>query len=171
MNVRRAILKTGTELMIRGTVLLVLANVYGLTDGKVEVAVAEESSSLQAVIETRRETFKKMGAGMKLIVAQLKTDTPDSARMTAAAQFISVNVEEITHWFPAGSGRETGIETDALPYIWKDRAKFDSIANQILPEAKRLVAVIGGNDIEATKAQVKVVGDVCGTCHKSFRAD
>jgi|SRR5882757_2716002 len=172
MNVRRAIRKThGTEWMIRGTVLLVLANVYGLTEGKVEVAVAEEAASPQAVIETRRETFKKMGAGMKLIVAQLKTDAPDSARMTAAAQFISVHAEEIPHWFPAGSGPEAGIETDALPYIWKDRAKFDSIANQIVPEAKRLVVVIGGNDIGAMKAQVKLVGDVCGTCHKSFRAD
>ncbi len=172
MSFPRAMLKTRcTMLTIRGAVLLVLANAYGLTDGKVKVAVAEESPSPQAVIEMRQETFKKMGAGMKLIAAQLKTDAPDSARMTAAAQFISAHAGEIPHWFPAGSGRETGIDTDALPYIWKDRARFDSIANQLVPEAKRLVVVIGGNDIEALKAQVKVVGDVCGTCHKSFRAD
>jgi cytochrome c556 len=158
-------------LMIRGTALLALANIWGLTAGKVEVAVAEESPSPQVVIETRRGIFKKMGAGMKLIVAQLKTDAPDSARMAAAAQFISLHAEEIPHWFPAGSGKEAGIETDALPYIWKDRAKFDSIANQLVPESKRLVDVIAGNDIDTTRAQVKVVGDVCGACHKSFRAD
>jgi cytochrome c556 len=130
-----------------------------------------ENPPPQAVIETRRQGFKKMGAAMKAIVDQLKSDAPDNARMAAAAQAIGSVAEAQRHWFPAGSGVEAGTETDALPHIWKDREKFDSIANRLISESKTLAVAMSGNDLAAIRAQVKVVGDVCSTCHRSFRAD
>lgn len=134
-------------------------------------ASAEDSPAPQTVIETRQKGFKKMGAAMKAIVDQLKSDAPDGARMTAAAQAISSGAQELPGWFPAGSGGEAGVETDALSHIWQDRAKFDSLTHRLIAESKALAAALSGGDIATARTQAKVVGDACSTCHRSFRAD
>jgi cytochrome c556 len=135
------------------------------------VDASDPTASPTAVIETRQQGFKKMGAAMKALVEQLKSPTPDNAKMTAAVQAIAAGSPEIPQWFPAGSGPEAGVDTDALPHIWEDRAKFDSLANKLVPETKTLVATVSGNDVAAIRTQMKAVADVCSSCHKSFRAD
>ncbi|MEJ1963164.1 MAG: cytochrome c [Gammaproteobacteria bacterium] len=150
---------------------LALAALWTLSPGSPRTAVAQEAASPKAVIETRQASLKKMGAAMKAIVEQLKTSSPDTARMTAAMQVISAGAPEISRWFPAGTGPESGVETDALPHIWEDRAKFDSLATGLVAESKNLAAAISGSDPGALRAQVKVVADVCSSCHRSFRAD
>jgi cytochrome c556 len=156
---------------IRCVAWCVIASLLALAAEAADIAESGNSSSPRAVIETRKAGLKKMGAAMKTIVDQLKTAAPDKAKMSTAAQVISSQSEELPHWFPAGSGTEAGVETDALPYIWKDRAKFDSIAHRLAPESKTLAATITGNDLAAIKTQVKALSDVCSTCHRSFRAD
>jgi cytochrome c556 len=129
----------------------------------------ETASTPQATIETRQAGFKKMGAAMKLIVTQLKSDAPDSAQIATATQVIRSGAEAALHWFPAGSGPEAGSDTDALPYIWQERAKFDALANRLAAESKTLAS--SATDLAALRSQVKVVGEVCSSCHRSFRAD
>ena len=150
---------------------LALAGFCALSAASAGAAAPEDAASPQAVIETRQASLKKMGAAMKAIVEQLKSEAPDNARMAAAVQVISTGAEALPRWFPAGSGAEAGIETDALPYIWKDRAKFESLANRLVPETKNLAAALSGKDLTAIRAQVKVVGEICSSCHHSFRAD
>ena len=157
--------------MANRTALLVLAGLCTLAFGNASASDPQGSSSPQSLIETRQVTFKKMGAAMKAIVEQLKSDTPDNAKMQAAAQVIGSGAEQVPAWFPAGSGPEAGIDTDALPYLWQERAKFDSIANRLIPETKTLATALSGKDAAAVRAQVKVVGEVCSSCHRSFRAD
>jgi len=130
-----------------------------------------DAASPRAVVEARRATLKKMGAALKAIVEQLKTETPDNARMASAAQFISSNAPQLTGWFPAGTGPDSGVDTDALPYIWKERSKFDSLAERLVSESKALTAALAATDLVAIKTQAKVVTEACATCHHSFRAD
>jgi len=151
------------------TTLWLLASFGVLVAGA--VSASDPAESPQTVIETRRQGFKKMGAAMKALAEQLKSATPDSAKMAAATQAIAAGSPEIPHWFPAGSGPEAGVETDALPHIWEDRAKFDSLANRLIPETKTLVSAASGTDVAAIRTQMKAVADICSTCHKSFRAD
>lgn len=137
-------------------------------------ALADEpgnATSPRTLIEARRATLKKMGAAMKAIVEQLKTEVPDTARMTTAAQFISSNAPQLAGWFPAGTGPDSGVDTDALPYIWKERGKFDSLAERLVTESKTLTTTLGAADLGAIKTQAKVVAEACATCHHSFRAD
>jgi cytochrome c556 len=157
--------------MTRRAALLALAALCVLTAGNAGASDPKSSQSPQALIETRQATFKKMGAAMKAIVEQLKSDAPDNAKMVAAAQVISAGAEQLPRWFPAGSGAEAGIDTDALPYIWKDRAKFESLANRLIPESKNMAAALSGKDLAAVRTQVKALAEVCSTCHHSFRAD
>jgi cytochrome c556 len=158
------------SLSIRAT-LLALAAFCALAAGSASASDSAGSSSPQVIVETRQAGFKKMGAAMKVIVEQLKSEAPDLARIATAAQVISSGAEAQLRWFPDGSGAEAGVETDALPHIWKDRAKFDSIAGQLLPASKNLAATLPGGDLAAIRTQVKVVADVCSACHRSFRAD
>lgn len=136
-------------------------------------AVASEvaASSMQDIIETRRSGFKKMGAAMKSIAEQFKTDAPDLVKITAAAQVISAGVRDQPGWFPAGSGPESGIETDALPHIWQDTAKFAALSHQLGVESGNFASAVAGKDVAAIRTQFKVLAEVCSTCHKSFRAD
>ena len=153
------------------TSLIVLTGLGGLTAWHTAALAASQPLAVQTVIETRKTGLKKMGAAMKAMSTQLKSGAPDSTVMTTAAQAISTGAQLQPEWFPAGSGPESGVETDALAHIWKDRAKFDSLTNQLIAESKKLTTVIGGNDTAAIGAQMKVVGEVCGACHRSFRAD
>jgi cytochrome c556 len=125
----------------------------------------------QEVIDARRSGFKKMGAALKAIAEQLKSDAPDLARLTAAAQAIDVGVKAQPDWFPVGSGPESGLETDALPHIWKDTPKFTALSSQLATESGHFTAALATQDIATIRTQFKVLADVCSTCHKSFRAD
>ena len=128
-------------------------------------------SSAAAVIETRQAGFKKMGAALKALGDQVKLATPDTAVLARAAAAIAAGAEAQRDWFPAGSGPGSGSETDALPGIWTDRARFDDLALKLAAESKSLVERVGSSDAAAIAAQVKTVGAACSACHKSFRAD
>jgi cytochrome c556 len=134
-------------------------------------AKADSPQTTQAVIETRQAGFKKMGSAFKAITEQLKTESPSVATLAAPAEAISAGAGKLSQWFPAGSGTESGVETDALPNIWSDRAKFDALMNELVAEARSLSAAIATNDVAALRAQAKRTGGVCSSCHKSFRAD
>jgi cytochrome c556 len=56
-------------------------------------------------------------------------------------------------------------------YIWQNRTKFDSIAVQLAPAARDLVAALQGGDMASIRDRAKALGEVCSSCHKSFRAD
>ncbi len=80
-----------------------------------EVAgAADDAGSPRGIIEARRATLKKMQAAIKAIVQELKSDTPDKARLSAAAQFIDGNAGQLAGWFPSGTGPEAGVETGSL---------------------------------------------------------
>lgn len=131
---------------------------------------ADELPAAEAV-EARRAGFKKMGTAMRFLNDQLKSGAPDLARMSTAAADIAKLAPEVERWFPAGSGPGQGLDTDALDYIWKQRAKFDEIAAQFNGSSRALVEALASGDLANVHAQVRAVGESCGACHKSFRAD
>jgi cytochrome c556 len=134
-------------------------------------AQAEEAASPQAAIDTRRAGFKKMGAATKALSEQLKNDSPEPTKVAGAAQAIMTVASEVPHWFPAGTDNGSGLDTDALPYIWKERGKFDALASQLVTESKSLAASAVAGDLTTVRSQTKTVESVCKNCHSSFRAD
>jgi len=135
------------------------------------LAFGDEPVSPQAAIDTRRAGFKKMGAAMKALSEQLRNDAPDVPKLVAASQAIMMGAGQVPHWFPAGTDNSTGLDTDALPNIWKDRGKFDSLASQLGAETKTLATTTAGGDLAMIRSQTKTVQAVCKSCHDSFRAD
>ncbi len=125
----------------------------------------------QAAIATRQAGFKKMGAAMKVLGDQLKSDAPAKAAMLPAAQTILATAREQGKLFPAGSGPASGLKTDALPGIWTDRATFDAKMAELVVESGKLVSVTKGGEATAIRAQFKATGATCGGCHRQFRSE
>ena len=63
----------------------------------------------------------------------------------------------------------TGVKTNALPAVFKDRAKFDEAGSRLENEASKLAALSRSGDEAAVKAQIGAVGKACAGCHESFR--
>lgn len=150
--------------VVIGAAICVSIVTYGVA------GAADDAASPRAIIEARRATLKKMQAAIKAIVQELKNDAPDKTRLAAAAQFIDSNAGQLAGWFPAGTGPEAGVETDALADIWKDRVRFESLASRLTTESKAFGATLAGGDVAAIRTQSKALTEVCAGCHKAFRA-
>jgi cytochrome c556 len=135
------------------------------------LGAAPAAPNPKAAIAARQAGYKKMGAAMKALNDQLKTDAPAKAVMIAAAQTIATTAREQPKLFPAGSGSTAGVATDALPGIWTDRATFDGQMGKLIAESGKLVAVTNGGNAHAIRAQAKATGGTCAACHRQFRAD
>jgi cytochrome c556 len=70
--------------------------------------------------------------------------------------------------FPPGS--DTGHDTKALPAVWSDSAGFQKAADNFVQAADKLAQLAKAGDADGVASQVKVVGDACGACHKTYRA-
>lgn len=136
----------------------------------VEADAPQPVASARAVIEMRRDAFNDIGWATKAINDQLKKSSPDLAIMSRASETISTRSRDIAQWFPVGSGRESGFDTDALPGIWKDRAMFDQLAGRLVTETQNLKLTMARGDLAAIRSQLKAVRDTCSTCHRSFLA-
>ena len=134
-------------------------------------ATPAAAPSPQAAIAARQAGYKKMGAAMKALNEQLKSDAPAKAVMVSAARTIAVTAPDQPKLFPAGSGASAGVPTDALPAIWTDRATFDAKMASLIAESAKLLTVANGGDLAAIRAQAKATGATCSGCHRQFRAD
>ena len=125
----------------------------------------------QAIIDERQAGFKDIGAAMKTLRDELKGDEPSTETMTAAAEQMAALAAKIPAWFPAGSGPESGLDTDARDYIWTNKEKFDRITDEVISATKAMVPLTTGADLSALKKQLLVVRDSCSSCHDSYRVD
>jgi cytochrome c556 len=124
---------------------------------------------VQQIIETRQANLKEMGEAFKTISDQNKAAAPDMALIAPAAAKVQAHATEIGNWFPAGSGPEAGIKTEALAKIWEDRATFDAAVARLQEEAGKLQTAAASGDAAAVKAQFPATGGACKNCHDTFR--
>lgn len=134
-------------------------------------SVPAAGPSADSVVAARKAGFKKIGGAMKALGDQLKSDTPARPAMVAAAQTIATTARQQAALFPAGTGPDAGIKTDALPAIWSNRAAFDAQMRQFIAESGKLAVVAGNGDVAAIRAQMKATGATCAACHRQFRAE
>ena len=120
-------------------------------------------------IETRQKNLKELGAAMKTVGDQMKSGAPSLDEIRPAVQTIKTHAAEIGTWFPAGTGPESGIKTEALPKIWEDQAGFQAAAQKLSDEANKLSDVATGDDLAAIGAQVGATGGACKNCHDNYR--
>jgi cytochrome c556 len=77
-------------------------------------------------------------------------------------------IKQFPSQFPKGS--EQGHDTKALPAIWSDMAGFEKASADFAEASDKLAQLAKAGDTDGVTAQVKVVGDSCGACHRAYRA-
>ncbi|MBS9475670.1 c-type cytochrome [Ancylobacter radicis] len=117
------------------------------------------------VIKQRQTLLKEFGDLTKPVGGMLRgSNAFDLAAVQAALDTYAKSAKELPALFPAGS--DTG-DTDALPAIWQDKAKFDGLFAKLASDATSARAAI--TDEASFKANFPGVIRTCGTCHDSFR--
>ena len=68
-------------------------------------------------------------------------------------------------------GKRTGSQHQrALPAVWSDRAGFQKTANELAEATTKLAELAKADNADGVATQVKVVGDACAACHRTYRA-
>ncbi len=132
---------------------------------------AEIDPAVQSAIKSRQEALKEMGGAMKTISDQLKLEEPDVDAIYASAQTIEGHSVNIGDWFPAGTGPESGVETEALAAIWEKPEDFAAAVARFQTAADEFEAIAVGRDPAAIGPAMGGIGGSCKNCHDQFRLD
>jgi cytochrome c556 len=118
------------------------------------------------IIEKRQALMKSNSADAKAIKAAV--ESKDYATIETKAKDIMANAEKIPSLFPKGS--TTG-KTKAKPEIWEKPDEFAKNPKNLSKAASELADAAKAKDDGAIAVKVKALGEVCGNCHKTFRAE
>lgn len=122
-----------------------------------------------AELELRHDNFEAIGDAFKAIRAQFEGASPDLAAVAASATDINTRAAAIKDHFPAGSGRDAGWDTEALPTIWEKPDEFAAAQQKLLDESAKMVELANSGDAAATGEQIAALGGSCKNCHDTFR--
>lgn len=111
----------------------------------------------------REEAMETIGGAFKPIGAMAKAGTFDQAEVSEKAKLIAMELEHFGTLFPDASDKAGTTEK-----VWTDRAGFDAARTNAHAAALELAAV---TDAAAFPGAVKKLGDACGACHSTYRAD
>lgn len=143
--------------MMRKLALVVLA--LALT-GAAQAAGPDPIETRQAGQDLLAGDF----AGIRAVI----TAKGDVKTLEKPAAALARWMRQFPSQFPPGS--ETGHDTKALPVVWSDAAGFKKAADTMADAADKLAELAKAGDAEGVATQVKVVGDDCGACHRTYRA-
>jgi len=116
------------------------------------------------IVANRQNVMKQMGH----IAKDFKTaGSDDTAKLAADADKLSDLGHDIAAMFPVGT--EEANETEALPYVWSNRADFEAQSARFAADTVKLAQLGHGSDPVAFTAQWAVVANECGACHRSFK--
>lgn len=124
------------------------------------------SSQVFAQADKRQALMKNNSEAVKAIKAAV--DAKDYATIEAKARDIMGNADKIVGFFPKGS--DTG-KTKAKAEIWEKFDDFSKNPIKLKIAATELADAAKAKDDGAVTVKVKALGDVCGSCHKAFRAE
>lgn len=103
-------------------------------------------------------------AGMRAVVVA----KGDVKTLVNPAKAMARWLRQFPTLFPKGS--EQGHNTRARPEIWADFTDFQQRAENLALAADKLAQLANEGDADGVAAQMRVIVDVCATCHRSYRA-
>ena len=132
-------------------------------------AGAQAPQAAADVVKGRQAAMMLSGVAMASIKGAI-----DAGQPLAGQRF---NTRALSRWahavpgmFPAGSGAEAGVPTNAKPEVWSDRAGFEARAADYAAAADRLAELSAGEDAAAFGAQWIAVRQTCQACHDAYKA-
>ena len=125
--------------------------------------------------DARHENFEALGDAFKVIDDELKGQSPDAQKVRTAASTVAAKAKEMPGWFPAGSGPDDGLKTDALQAVWAKPDEFRAAVTKFQDASAKLLAsadaFAAGQPAAALQEAVKEAGGNCKQCHEKFKED
>jgi cytochrome c556 len=121
------------------------------------------------VVKARQQGLKALGAAFKTIRDELRGDSPDAAKIRSASTDITRAASAFGKWFPAGTGPDSGVQTDAKAQVWTDAAGFAAAQDAFVREANKWAQLGNGADTGAWKEAAASLGRSCKGCHDKYR--
>lgn len=126
----------------------------------------------EAAIKARQGMMQLFAFNLGILGAMAKGDMEyDSEKAgAAAANVAALSGLHMGAAWPQGSDNASVDGTRALPAIWQN---FPDVGAKLkaLNEAAVTMADAAGTDVDALRATIGGVGQVCGACHKAYRAE
>jgi len=119
-------------------------------------------------VKGRQSGLREMGTAVKNIDKSIKAGLVFDVELLADVQNMATNAEQMPFWFPPGSGEESGMETDALPEIWRSRERFDRLSQRLVRELDVLEAITKQKQQAEFVAQFQTLTEVCDECHEDY---
>ena len=132
-------------------------------------AVIAQEMKADRAIKYRQGVFQAMGWNFYSVLGPMvKGEIPyNKDQAVRSATFLSHLAVMPYDGFIAGS--DQGAPTKAKPEIWKEKAKFDKLAQDMQAETVKLVAAAQTGDPAALRTAVANTGRACSNCHDDFR--
>ncbi len=156
----------GEILLSAKRLLLVLGAVAAVT--AISLPAAADTA---AIVAARSDYFHGLGKSFKGLREELKGSSPDLNLVRKYTGDIAAAAPKLPTQFPAGSGPQPGIKTEARAEIWSDGAKFRQAAAALNTAAQTLNTAAQGSDIGAIRTATDALGQTCKTCHMTFRKE
>lgn len=132
-------------------------------------AANAQGEGADGIIKGRQAAMMLSGVAMGAMKSAM-----DAGQPPASQRFNSRALARWAHavpgMFPAGTGSETGTQTNAKAEVWSDRAGFETKAAEYAAAADRLAELAAGEDAAAFAAQWTVVRSSCQSCHDVYKA-
>ncbi len=136
-------------------------------------AIAVSSSAFaqpkpEAYVKHRQSAFALMGWYFGPMAAVAKGEKPfNKDELVKATALVATMAKLPYDSFPVGT--ETVGNTQALPAVWSNNAKFKELAAKLSTETDTLAKLAVAGDEAGFKKQFGVVGGTCKACHDDFR--
>jgi cytochrome c556 len=118
---------------------------------------------------TRQQLMKSVGKAAKPLGGMLKGEREfDAATVMESLEKWHSAQAAFGDLFPEGS--ETGMETEAAPAIWEDRAGFDAALADFRDATDAAIAA-NPQTLEDAKPVLGAVFKTCKGCHDTYRID
>lgn len=122
----------------------------------------------EAAVKARRKLMRGIGADMKRLKTAIKQGSgwvvQEQVRQAAGDMYKKAS--KIKKAFKKNT---LAGKTTSTAAIWKDKGKFDLIADGLAANAAVLAQIHYKGGPGAIKKAVGLIGRQCGACHKSFR--
>jgi cytochrome c556 len=130
-------------------------------------AFAEDAAS---IVKARKDYYHVLGKAAKGSGEEFKKMPPSITEIQKYAAILDAEAPKLLSHFPAGSGPESGVKTDAKAEIWTKPDAFKKAAGDLAAAAHTYNLAAQKGDLLAAGAAMKAVGGTCKSCHEQFKA-
>lgn len=160
-------------MLSRTSLRLLALSLAALSFTSITIAADKPTSPrvTEEVIKQRQQNFEQIGGAFKTIRDEVRSRNSNMEAISESVNTINAFAKELPNWFPTGSGPESGVDTEALPAIWKDQAGFAAAAQKFLDASEQMRSLAESGEASKVASGIPALGGSCKNCHDNYRKD